>query len=295
MRASTFPIDVDFSGESLREQYGSITVSIVRITPQVAKAWLELNGRNRKINRRHLDRLRQTFSAGDMALNGETVIFSEDGVLLDGQHRLTACILEDVPFVSLVVRGISPSAFDTIDGGLVRGVGDVLGMENVGDANKVSSAIQAFVSFCDNGGFLTQSCSLTAVRKCTPRLALRVLEEHPGLRDSVKEMSRNTLMKTQHGFALHYIFGLVSRRLAKAFADVLANGSPEDPHRPFNVLRESLVRSPMRNNNREQYASKAVLAFNAELAGERVKSLRVGHGRPMVDGLDVKALARSIE
>lgn len=294
MKVSSIDVDVDVVEKRLMDRYGHITVSIEWITPEIAEEYLSANKSNRRINKHHLARLCNTLAAGDMTLNGETIIFSIDKRLLDGQHRLTACVRERRAFACLVVRGIEDDAFDTIDGGLVRGVHDVLGMADVPDATKTSGAIQAFVSFCDNGGFLVGSCTLSGVRKSTPRLAFRVLEAHPGLRDSVRAMSKSNLMRTQHGFALHYLFSIVSKRLSRDFADVLANGAPDNPMRPFNVLRESLVRSPMRTHNREQYASKAVIAFNAELSGDRLKNLRVGHGRPMISGLDVNALIRSI-
>lgn len=267
---------------------------LVRITPSLAELMLETNVRNRRVSERHVDVLSQVLTARDMRLNGETIIFSSDGCLLDGQHRLLACVKAGVPFDGLVVFGISPKAFNTIDSGKSRGTSDVLGLSGVSNASKITGALQALVAFVDNGGYLSGSCATGSVRKVTPSMASRILAAHPGIADSVSAMNLGRLMRTQHGYALHYIFGLVDQGLAADFADVLANGT-NDTSRPFCRLRESLINAPMTTSNRGIYSAKAVLAFNAERSGARPKILRVGSDWPKVDGLDFEWLAETIE
>lgn len=267
---------------------------LVKITPTLAELMLETNIRNRRINDRHAEVLAQVLASRDMRLNGETIIFSSDGHLLDGQHRLLACVKSGISFESFVVFGISPKAFNTIDAGKSRGTSDVLSLAGVSNANKLTGALQALVAFVDNGGYLHGSCSNRSVRKVTPAMAARILDAHPGIADSVNAMAANRLMRTQHGYALHYIFGLVDSELSAAFADILANGS-SDIGRPFSRLREHLINTPMTTENRGICAGKAVIAFNAERSGARPKLLRVGGEWPTIDGLDFDKLARSIE
>lgn len=266
---------------------------LARVTPELAELMLETNIRNRRVSDRHVEVLGQILSAKDMRLNGETIIFSSEGHLLDGQHRLMACVKSGVSFDALVVFGISPKAFDTIDSGKPRSTGDVLGLSGTLNANKISGAIQALVAFVDNGGFIGGSCSSGGIRKLTAPMAARILKAHPGIKDSINEMNTNRLMRTQHGYALHYIFGQVDRDLAADFADVLANGS-RDIERPFCRLREALINTPMTTANRGVCSAKAVLAFNAERSGARPKILRVGGDWPSVDGLDFDEFAKSI-
>lgn len=271
-----------------------LRIYLVKITPALAELMLETNIRNRRVSDAHVAVLSQAMKCRDMRLNGESVIFSSQGHLLDGQHRLLACVKSGVPFESVVVFGVSPKAFDTIDGGKTRSTGDVLGLSGVSSANKISGALQALVAFVDNGGFLYGSCTHKGARKVTPPLAARILAAHPGIVDSVNTMSGNRLMRTQHGYALHYIFGLVDKHLAADFADVLANGS-NDLGRPFCRLRETLINTPLTTENRGMCACKAVLAFNAERAGTRPKILRIGNEWPTVDGLDFERLAESVK
>lgn len=282
------------SHASASRRHPAVRAYIVHITPALAELMLEQNIRNRRVSERHVAVLSQIMSSRDMRLNGETIIFSADGRLLDGQHRLMACVKSCVSFDTMVVFGVDPDAFDTIDTGSTRSTGDILGINGIANANKVASTVQALVSFVDNGGFLTQSCANNQVRKATPVLVARVLEAHPGIFDSINAMSGQKLMRGQHGFALHYIFSLVDKSLAADFADVLANGA-KDMGRPFCRLRESLIASPITNETRGTYAAKAVLAFNAERSGVRPKILRVGADWPRVDGLDMESLERSVK
>lgn len=274
-------------------RYPKVRAYIVHVTQALAELMLEQNVRNRRISERHVAVLSQIMLSRDMRLNGETIIFSSDGRLLDGQHRLKACIESGVAFDALVVFGVSPDAFETIDTGRTRSTGDILGIDGIGSANKVASATQALVAFVDNGGFLTSSCAINNVRKATPPLVARILEAHPGIIESINAMSAQRLMRGQHGYALHYVFSLVDKSLACDFADVLANGS-QDITRPFWRLREALINTRMNSHNRAICAAKAVLAFNAERLGIRPKILRVGTDWPLVDGLDFDALKRSI-
>lgn len=47
---------------------------------------------------------------GNWKANGEAIKFSSTGRLLDGQHRLRACVKEQVPFTTLVIRGLEDEA-----------------------------------------------------------------------------------------------------------------------------------------------------------------------------------------
>lgn len=280
--------------EEATKRHRKVRVYVCRITPALAELMLETNIRNRRARDRHVDVLSQIISSRDMMLNGESIIFSSDGHLLDGQHRLMACIRSGMAFDSVVVFGISPKAFNTIDAGVARSTGDVLGLSGRANANKMASAVQALVAFVDNNGVLHCSCAHSGVRKATPALAERVLAAHPGLAESVNAMDSNRLMRGQHGYVLHYLFGLVDKPLAAEFAEVMSKGSV-DIGRPFSRLREHLIAMPMTPDRRATCSAKAIIAFNAERSGARPKIFRVGSVWPTIDGLDFDGLARSIK
>jgi hypothetical protein len=281
---------------TLAELYKDVRVSIVRVTPDVAREWLEKNQRNRKLSKKHRNFLSSVMKAGDYLLNGETIIFDTDGILMDGQHRLYAVIESETAQDFLVVRGIVPEAFDTLDGGRARTTGEVLAMEGEVNGNAIAGAVSQFIQFIDRGGVMYSSGSGDRVRKATPRLTARVLSAHPGLRESVAAMRNSPVYKNQQGYVLHYLFGVADRRLADDFLSVLCNGS-SDTGRPFNVIRESLIRTPLTSSARLAFAAKCVKAFNAERSGERPKMFKVGDKEdfPTIDGLDYEWLASTVE
>ena len=90
------------------------------ITPNMAKELLRLNKGNRPIHKSNLEYLTRQMAGGHWVYNGAPIIMSSDGALLDGQHRLLACINADRAFVSDVTYGISREAFQTLDTGARR-------------------------------------------------------------------------------------------------------------------------------------------------------------------------------
>src|SRR5262249_28100191 len=84
-----------------------IRVDIITVTPELAARWLKRNHANRKVRARHVSRLVRAMRAGEWDdLNGDTIRFSDNHELLDGQHRLLACIEAQQAFTTLVVFGI---------------------------------------------------------------------------------------------------------------------------------------------------------------------------------------------
>lgn len=70
------------------------------ITPALAKEWLEHNEFNRTISKTRLELYAKQMKDGEWQYNHESIKIYEDGSLMDGQHRLKACILADTPFIS---------------------------------------------------------------------------------------------------------------------------------------------------------------------------------------------------
>ncbi len=279
--------------DELVELYSSVTVEIMRITPAIAQRMLSRNKRNRPLSETHVKNLSDSFLAGDMILNGEAIIFDIDEYLLNGQHRLSACIESKTPWDSIVIRGIDPEAFKTLDSGRKRSAADTLTMQGESHAANIAAAAQALIAFVDFGGAVRETT--THARKATPTAVDRVLAAHPKLRESVYAMRKSKLYDNQNGYLLHYLFSTVDARLAKDFVEILAGGH-SDMGRPFVRLRETLILNGKRNDLRRANAAKAVKAFNAERRGERPKLLKFYNTEdfPTIDGLDYEAIEASV-
>ena len=92
-----------------------ISMQVERISPAIAKEYLTANKNNyRKLSRSVVNRYAEDMKAGRWELNGEPIVFDENGCLKNGQHRLAAVITAGVTVNLAVVRGVSPdvTAYD---------------------------------------------------------------------------------------------------------------------------------------------------------------------------------------
>jgi hypothetical protein len=91
------------------------TPRVMTVTPEDAAALLEANGSNRPLNDQHVRRIARQIIDGKWRFNGDTVKIASTNDILDGQHRLWAIIEAKIAVETIVVRGIEPDAFATID------------------------------------------------------------------------------------------------------------------------------------------------------------------------------------
>ena len=101
------------------------------VTPAIARDWIQVNTKNRRIRSAKVDQYDASMRAGRWAFNGQAIVFDVHGRLMNGQHRLLACIKAGVSFKVLVVHGVDAEAFDTLDTGAARTAGDILGIAGV--------------------------------------------------------------------------------------------------------------------------------------------------------------------
>lgn len=123
-------------GQQISHAYPNVSLSIERITPDVAKEMLERNIANRDRKR---EPIVKAIKDGEWLLNGATIVFSDKGVLLDGQNRLYACISSGIPIDTIVVRGIKIDAQETMDTNVKRSVRDYLKMRGYPDYTLVGA------------------------------------------------------------------------------------------------------------------------------------------------------------
>ena len=77
-------------------------IQIMTITPDMARHWLEGNTINRTVRAAMVEKYARDMAAGSWSIGDSAISIDKDGVLLNGQHRLLACIKADVPFTAIV-------------------------------------------------------------------------------------------------------------------------------------------------------------------------------------------------
>lgn len=123
-----------------------MNIEIKTIKPKDADSLLCRNEGNRKISPMVVERFAEDMRRNKWSLNGETIkIYDADGelpVLLDGQHRLSACVKAKKAFTTAVAYVDSPSAFSTIDCGKNRSAGDIMTILGYPSGNALASALK---------------------------------------------------------------------------------------------------------------------------------------------------------
>ena len=129
-----FNAPIKIKGDIMSQVETRVTAQVEEITPEYAAQLLELNDHNRKISNSNILTISGAIERGEWEVNGQPIIVDKEGRLMDGQHRLMAVQRTNKPILSVVVKGVEPEVFTTIDTGKVRKGGDTLsiacGLEN---------------------------------------------------------------------------------------------------------------------------------------------------------------------
>lgn len=172
----------------------------VLMTPEMAAGYLASNKRNRPLRKARVERYARDMSEGRWQMNGETIIVSDEGNLLNGQHRLEAVVKAGVPVWMMLTSGVSEAAFSTMDAGLTRTAGDVLGMKGILNFNQVAAVARICLNYKDG------------VSISTPRTNLEIeeaIETHPEIEAYVS--SHNKIYNLTHSSLVIAICYLAQR------------------------------------------------------------------------------------
>lgn len=132
---------------------GRLAAGWYYITPDVARLILaHRNPVNRTMAPMKLHQLRRDMAAGKFFPNGESVIFSSEGNLLDGQHRLFICEETDTSILCCVAFGVAPEAQDSMDQGKIRGCGNKLTLKGIPNGNNVAGVARKVIGYESGNG-----------------------------------------------------------------------------------------------------------------------------------------------
>lgn len=104
------------------------TLKIETITPAYARELLAQGYKNRKLNQNKILEYAVQIEKGKWSPSASKIDIDEKGKLINGNHRLEACILANKPFETLVHRGVPTTDRDVIDTGEKRKLTDLLTM-----------------------------------------------------------------------------------------------------------------------------------------------------------------------
>lgn len=123
------------------------SIKVMHVDQMQALDWLTSNTHNRPLNKNMVRKIADDMRSGRWMDNGETIKFSKEGVLLDGQHRLMAIVEADVRIPLIVVFGIDEAAQSTIDIGAVRTIGNILSLNGIPNGNKIAAVARVVLRY----------------------------------------------------------------------------------------------------------------------------------------------------
>lgn len=103
---------------------------LMAVTPSMAREWLEMNTQNRPLRPGGVENLHALWKRGEWKVTHQGVAFSKDGVLRDGQHRLTfiSQLPEGTEVPINVTTDMDNDTFGAIDQNIRRTPSDILGI-----------------------------------------------------------------------------------------------------------------------------------------------------------------------
>lgn len=248
------------------------TVAVEIIGPKEARYLLRTNLHNRNVSEARVESLARDMRAGDWVMNGETIKVSESDTLIDGQHRLRAVVVADVPIAMLVVRGLPDSSQETVDLGAPRMLKNILQLRGMSNASGLASSARII--------WMMERFNEPYRKHVVPsfRELETVILSNPSLSESVLVGARASRSVVRYApsvaSALHFLMSKKDAMLASEFWDAIINGEV-DQKEPVWLLRETLLRD-LRSAHRssiEHRAAIAVKAWNATRAGAQIQVL----------------------
>lgn len=244
---------------------------VVTLTPVLAQLLLDRNPINRPIGKYNAAALRDDVANGRFMFNGESIVISNTGVLLDGQHRCVTVIATKKPIQTVLVFGPVEASRYTIDIGTSKTAANFLHMKGRKDTNNLAATIALLLQYRETG-LLNYSV------KPTKTAIVQAADQFKGVDASVDVVGGATKKQLGSRSVLafcHYSFWKRSNReTADTFITRLLDGDGLRKGDPIYYCRERL-RDMDRGTTQNTRAALVFRCWNAWRRGELVTKMSV--------------------
>lgn len=264
----------------------SIICKTKTITPERAMELLERTSAagvlNRKPSMRTVDRYAIEMKNGHWKLNSESVKLDENGYVLDGQHRLMACIKSGKSFQTILMKGVPRDTFDTIDCGRNRTGTQVLQMSGVQYHTVITGIINGLSEFRSYGHMACKE------KRMSPSAVLAEYNEHADEYDYASRFAMKCVGESHAMtsklvgtlfYYLAYDLGVSKTKVEKFFASITSFDTAD------NATLEKMRRWNLANKDR-RVSEKLKIAYiirtwNAYVTGARTPRFTDHDDEPM--------------
>ena len=254
-------------------------IEIEKVTPEDAIKMLELNPNNRPLNQNRVRKYADQMRSGNWQLNGESIIFAENGRLVDGQHRLNAIVTSGKTIETVVTRGVKKGAFETVDTGTARTAGDLLGINGVTDTN-----CGVLASMISQDLILSAGYRLDVTGRAALRTPQKVLRAHRKNSDYLKTLEwmiqfpKNTIPMGRRPLGiLAYRMFQIDEKFSKSWLEGFLTGAeiPKGDTRLHLLKRFEQDRLNATKLPRLIKMAMVIKAWNQARAGRQISSFHV--------------------
>lgn len=212
------------------------------INPRYASEALKKNSLNRPLSMTTVKSYAADMKAGSWILNHQGIAFDEDGVLIDGQHRLHAVIESgcSVPMLvthglpKVIQNGVTLHTMDTVDRMRVRSVGSQLRLHGYPNGNHLAAGAVICASICIRG----------AMPKLSTAQTMKFIETYG---DFLSETIGEIALPNDRKATLYGVFAFAkvgNKELGRRFATAYFGMENLKKNHPALTLRRWLERHP---------------------------------------------------
>lgn len=248
-----------------------IKMQVIEITPDKAACMLEKNTRNRPLDNSRVKRYTDAIKDGKWKINGECIIISPDGTILDGQHRLWAIIESRKAVEMCVMFNVDEETIATINCGKSRGPGDVLSINGHHNTQVMAPTVRlAYIyDVLDNNMIVRKSVPVT-------NDVIAQYAEHlmPHIAESVEIASCGAHLFNRSVMAFcHLVFMRSNQEKAEEFIHLIKTGESLASGHPVLALRAKLLDNRISGRKKLSVREEIALYFKAWNVFYRGKSI----------------------
>lgn len=260
--------------------------SVQIITPSKAISMLKATTiRNRPLSYGLVNSYANAMRARKWQENGEAIILDDNGNVIDGQHRLSAIVQCGIPQTLLVVSGVSPECFKTIDSGRKRTYSDHLAIAGMKDTKRLAAICGAVFTYEMKGEFANHknpADSKLTGRQTGYDVVSETNKRMPLLIDACKVTSAwNKKVNSKLPLALvggtYYVFAKIDKSDSDRFFDDIIEinfSGPSDPRKRLYEMCTARGRGDIMASNARNAGAIFIKAWNLFRMGEDCKFLR---------------------
>jgi hypothetical protein len=256
----------------------------VLVTPALAEKLLGLNINNRPINNDNVKKIRKELANGNWIFNGAPIRCDFNGHLRDGQNRLTAIKEERQSVPVLIVTGLLPDSFKTMDSGRGRSGSDTLHVDGVKNSVLTASTCKFIWAFKKGRYSVNRQTDRTltnpeisAFNKANEEKLTESVQFAMGLNRKVDKSLSPKLSPTDlAGF--HFLLTEIDAERAEDFLTKVYSGIGLEDKSPITVLRNKLLKPKLDETYKlgnEEKLKSIMYCWEKYLAGTPMRILKL--------------------